>query len=141
MFVDSSALVAIIKGEPEAEGFTACLGNVKGQIWVSSVVRFEVIASLAISRARNAGRDHASDEDFATATGLLDDLLREIGAKDVHLSAAMGAAALDAAKTYGKLVGHPSKLNMGDCFSYAAAKTYRVGLLYKGDDFAKTDLA
>ncbi|TKA94384.1 type II toxin-antitoxin system VapC family toxin [Cereibacter changlensis] len=141
MFVDSSVLVAILKGEPEAAGFTAALAEAKGKLWVSSIVRFEVIASLAISRARSSGRIHADSEDFDVAAELLNDLLREIEAKDAHLSAAIGAAALDAARTFGKLSGHPARLNMGDCFSYACAKAYRAPLLYKGEDFAQTDLA
>ena len=48
--------------------------------------------------------------------------------------------ALDAYQAYGK-GRHPAKLNMGDCFAYACAKTNSARLLYKGDDFAKTDLA
>jgi len=46
-----------------------------------------------------------------------------------------------AARTYGKIVGHRAALNFGDCFSCAAAKSLGVGLLYKGNDFAFTDLA
>lgn len=42
--------------------------------------------------------------------------------------------------TYGKVVGHPAKLNLGDCFAYACAKAIEVPLLYKGDDFVRTDL-
>ena len=41
---------------------------------------------------------------------------------------------------YGKGLGHPAQLNFGDCFSYALAKSLDVPLLYKGDDFAKTDI-
>jgi len=44
-------------------------------------------------------------------------------------------------RTYGKLVGHPADLNMGDCFAYACAKVYGAQLLYKGRDFSETDLA
>lgn len=40
----------------------------------------------------------------------------------------------------GKRAGHKAKLNFGDCFAYAAAKAYRLPLVYKGDDFAQTDL-
>ena len=51
------------------------------------------------------------------------------------------AAALSARERFGRGSGHPAKLNFGDCFAYACAKTYDAKLLYKGDDFAKTDLA
>ncbi|MBR0924530.1 type II toxin-antitoxin system VapC family toxin, partial [Bradyrhizobium diazoefficiens] len=41
---------------------------------------------------------------------------------------------------YSRLVDHPAQLNFGDCFAYACAKAYRIPLLYKGNDFAQTDL-
>ena len=49
--------------------------------------------------------------------------------------------AIRALSVYGKVVGHPAQLNMGDALSYACAKAFHVPLLYKGDDFSKTDLA
>lgn len=49
--------------------------------------------------------------------------------------------ALDAYERYGRSSGHPAKLNMGDCFAYACAKTSGARLLYKGDDFIHTELA
>lgn len=73
MFVDNSVLVAILKGEPEAAGFTAALAEAEGKLWASSIVRFEVVASLAISRARSNGRTHADGEDFDVAAELLSD--------------------------------------------------------------------
>jgi len=48
---------------------------------------------------------------------------------------------VDAHRRYGKSQGHPAQLNMGDCFAYAVAISHRTTLLYKGDDFSKTDLA
>lgn len=51
------------------------------------------------------------------------------------------SAALDAYGRYGKGSGHPARLNMGDCFAYACARTNNARLLYKGDDFSHTDLA
>ena len=59
----------------------------------------------------------------------------------VPLTDEIGRAALDAFDRYGKGRGHPAQLNMGDCFAYACAKTLRLPLLYKGDDFSRTDLA
>lgn len=46
-----------------------------------------------------------------------------------------------ASGTYGKLIGHEADLNFGDCFAYACAKALGMPLLYKGNDFARTDLA
>ena len=49
--------------------------------------------------------------------------------------------AFEAFHRYGKRSGHPARLNLGDCFAYACAKANDARLLYKGDDFARTDLA
>ena len=141
IFADASALVAVLKGEPEAEEFAARLAQHAGEVRVSAVVRFECTASLAAGRARAAGRDAAGPEDFAIAGRLVGELLREVGAQDVAVTDAIAQGALEAAATFGKLVGHPARLNMGDCFAYACAKNLGAPLLYKGHDFAQTDLA
>jgi ribonuclease VapC len=80
-------------------------------------------------------------EILAIARELVDSLIAELGAKEISISGSIGDKALDAAMTYGKAVGHPADLNFGDCFAYACAKVSGVGLIYKGDDFAPTDLA
>jgi ribonuclease VapC len=49
--------------------------------------------------------------------------------------------AIEAFDRFGRGRGHPAKLNFGDCMAYAVAKAHQVPLLYKGDDFAKTDIA
>jgi len=53
----------------------------------------------------------------------------------------LGDGAIRAAAEYGKTVGHAADLHFGDCLTYACAKAYRLKLIYKGDGFAKTDLA
>ena len=58
----------------------------------------------------------------------------------VAIEARFADAALDAFERYGKGQGHPAKLNMGDCFSYACAKLLKVQLLCKGNDFTQTDI-
>ena len=59
----------------------------------------------------------------------------------VAIEDAAATGALDAHARFGKTSMHPARLNMGDCFAYAMAKQHGVPLLYKGDDFAQTDLA
>ncbi|MGE7369570.1 hypothetical protein ACQKKX_10965 [Neorhizobium sp. NPDC001467] len=66
--------------------------------------------------------------------------MRSIGAAEIDLPIGLHNIALDAAKTYGRSVGHPAKLNLGDCFTYAAAKTLKSPLLFVGGDFAQTDI-
>lgn len=57
------------------------------------------------------------------------------------ISPEVGRLAIDASARYGKAVGHVADLDFGDCFAYACAKSLGVPLLYKGNDFANTDLA
>ena len=141
MFVDASAIVAIIKGEPEAAAFLAALQAAEGKVFCSPIARYEAVISLAASIVRETPDGRITPELKDEVEGLVDDLLQQAGARDIHISESIGKAARDASATYGKLTGHPAKLNMGDCFAYACAKAYRVPLLYKGDDFAQTDLA
>lgn len=65
----------------------------------------------------------------------------DIEADEIAISPEIGRLALDACASYGKAVGHVADLNFGDCFAYACAKTLKVPLIYKGNDFAHTDLA
>ena len=78
--------------------------------------------------------------DPAGARKALDDFLTGIGSRLVSIGAAESAIALDAYEIYGR-GRHPAALNMGDCFAYACAKAAGARLLYKGGDFALTDLA
>jgi len=71
----------------------------------------------------------------------VDRLHLHLGAESLDLTHPIGIAALEAARTYGRAAGHPAALNLGDCFAYACAKAAGVPLLYKGSDFAQTDLA
>lgn len=101
-------------------------------------------ASLAIARStwaisKDAGKSKA--ELIAHAHRSLEKYLEALQAREIPISPEIGSAAIDAAATYGKAVGHKAALNMGDCFSYACAKSKNLPLLYKGNDFAKTDLA
>ncbi|AUH35736.1 type II toxin-antitoxin system VapC family toxin [Paracoccus tegillarcae] len=140
MFVDASAMVAIIKGEPEAAGFVAALDAARGKVFVSPISRFEAVISLAVQMAQKRGDEHMATDDHMAAGELVSALLAEAGAREVHITESIGQAARSAALTYGKVAGHPAKLNMGDCFAYACAKAYHVPLLYKGNDFKQTDL-
>jgi ribonuclease VapC len=77
----------------------------------------------------------------ATEAGaIIKELLAILAIKVMHITESIGFDATLAFERYGK-GRHPAALNMGDCFSYACAKAYRVPLLYKGNDFPQTDLA
>ena len=142
MFVDASSLVAILRHE---EGWTVLQERILTAgdiIHVSAMVRFE--ATLAVARDLSTSPNLAGVSKsalIAEAAALVSGYLKEIDARDVVIEGGIGAAAIDAAATYGKAVGHKAALNMGDCFSYACAKSLNLPLLYKGNDFAETDLA
>lgn len=139
MFLDASAVVAILNREPGFEELIKLAGKSPTAIGYSPLSRFEAVVSLARNRA-GANRS-ATPAQIDAVIGLVDALFSELGAKNMTLTDQVGTGALEAAKTFGRAVGHPAGLNLGDCFAYACAKEQRVGLLYKGDDFAKTDLA
>ncbi len=129
MFVDASAIVAVLTGEPDADALADTLDAARAPI-TSAVAVFE--ATLGLCRKR-----HAS---VAEAQADVAEFLAAAGVRIVSITAREAEAALDAFSRYGKGRGHPAQLNMGDCFAYAVAKTYRTALLFKGDDFSKTDV-
>ena len=129
MFVDASAMVAILTREPEADELIGRLDDA-GAAVTSPIAVFEAV--LGISRKRHASVDEAK-QDLADFLGAAKISLVPITEKDA-------AIALDAFARYGKGKGHPAQLNLGDCFAYAVAKNHAVTLLFKGNDFDKTDI-
>ena len=130
MFVDASALVAMLLREPEADGLAQRLDSSDFR-FTSPVAVFETV--LALMRVRQLPR--AASEELVRAT------LATAEVEIVAITDQIGRAALDAFERYGKGRGHPAQLNMGDCFACGAARVYGLSVLYKGDDFAETDLA
>jgi ribonuclease VapC len=124
---DTSAIVAIAFAEPEREAFVAALERAERTL-VSSVTAVE---ARRVVHARRGQR----------AVVLVDDLLRLPFFEIVPPGAAEMDAAYAAFVAFGKGNGHPAALNFGDVFSYALAKTRGLPLLYKGRDFAETDIA
>jgi ribonuclease VapC len=137
MFVDASAIIAILAGEPDAGSLVARIEGHGGLLYISPIVAYEAVLGLARSR----GTDQPKAVAIATAKAAVEDLVESLGMVTIDLTPEIGIAAIDAASRYGKAVGHAASLNMGDCFAYAAAKALDVPLLYKGNDFAQTDLA
>jgi len=130
MFVDSSALVAMIAPEPDGQEIASILDDAIDRR-TSAIVVFETV--LAIMRLRRAT--------LAEVILLVQEFLQNAEVRIVDIDAGKYLSALQAFEVYGKGTGHPARLNMGDCFSYAMAKSAGVPLLYKGDDFSHTDLA
>ena len=128
MFVDASAMVAIILGEADRQEL---LDEMQGadQLRTSVVSVFETMLAIGRETGNRA-------EALSIVQRFLDAGPIVVDAIDGGLLPALS----DVQLRYGKGSGHPAKLNLGDCFSYAMAKASGVPLLYKGEDFALTDL-
>lgn len=141
MFLDASAIGAVLLGEDDAASMLKAMEAARGKLRYSPVVRLESVLALVRARVSTRGKGPATADDFEKATALVDDLLTALEAREVIITTGIGSDAIKALSIYGKVVGHPAQLNMGDALAYACAKAYRAPLLYKGNDFAQTDLA
>ena len=130
LFVDASALVAIISGEPEREALVERIAAAGETFW-SALSCWETVSGLRSSHKISLEAAERETEQTATTFALR---LVPIAADELRV-------ALGAYRRFGKSSGHRAKLNFGDCFAYACAKTNDARLLYKGGDFAHTDLA
>ena len=126
MIVDSSALVAILKDEPEANRIGELLTNADS-LAMSTASFLET--SIVVDRLANPRLSQRLDN-------LIDDLTIML----VPFSESQAKLSRIAYRKFGKHSGHPARLNFGDCFAYALALERGEPLLFKGDDFAQTDV-
>jgi ribonuclease VapC len=129
MFVDASAIVAILTREPEADALVDALEQAQAAI-SSPIAIFE--AAAGICRKRRTSVEEAQED--------VQEFLRLSGIRVMPVTEKEADTALAAFARYGKGRGHPARLNLGDCFAYAMAKNHRATLLFTGNDFAKTDI-
>lgn len=123
--VDTSALVAILLGEPDAERFAQTLASARLRL-LSAVSRVE-LSFVIEGRKREAGRID------------LERLLNEGAFEIVSVTPEHAEIAISAFRRFGK-GRHRAGLNIGDCFSYALSVASGHPLLFKGDDFVHTDI-
>lgn len=128
MFVDASALVAILTAAPERSVLLGRLDGVETTL-ISSIAVFETVAAVARKKVMSLADAEAEVEAFIRVAGL----------RVVPITELESRAALAAHARYGK-GRHPARLNLGDCFAYACARVHGVPLLYVGDDFPQTDI-
>ena len=126
MVVDSSALVAILSGEADAGPLLAALADAHDPL-ISAFSLVEAGIVLEARAGEAAGRE-------------LDLLLHRAGVTTVAVDAEQATLARAAWRRFGK-GRHVARLNLGDCFVYALAVQRGRALLFKGDDFAATDVA
>ncbi len=125
MIVDTSAIMAILRKEPEARPFTQLISATeKALLSAGSWIELAAVTSK-----------EGDEAVVAALSVLLADLRIEIAPVTV-VQARLGH---DAYRSFGK-GRHEARLNFGDCFSYALAKETGLPLLFKGNDFTQTDI-
>jgi ribonuclease VapC len=124
--LDTSALLAILFDEPERERYVALLASAD-----DPVVSAATLVEASIVMLARTGQEGVAD---------LDDLLAAAGIRCVAVDLAQARVAREAFARFGK-GRDPAGLNYGDCFAYALARETGRPLLFKGDDFGKTDVA
>ena len=125
MVIDTSALVAILLGEPDAERFARALGAAPVRL-LSAVTRVELSCVIEGQKGETGRTD-------------VELLLRDGGFEVVSVTSQQAEIAVDAFRRFGR-GRHRARLNIGDCFSYALAVATDQVLLFKGDDFGHTDI-
>jgi len=126
MIVETSALVAILREEPERPAFVAAIEGA-GRRRISAASYLETAIVIDASRTAMLSRRF---DDYVRASGLV---LEPVTEEQVRI-------AREAYRDFGKGSGHRAQLNFGDCFAYALAKITGEPLLFKGDDFIHTDV-
>jgi len=126
MIVDSSAMVAVIKRDPDWEKFANAM-DAAGTLHISAASYLET--AVVVDSLRDA-----------VHSAKLDDLLLDMEMTIEPVTAEQARIARQAYRDYGRGSGSAAKLNFGDCFSYALARVKREPLLFKGDDFVHTDV-
>lgn len=127
MIVDTSAIIAILRSEPEARSLVIAMQESRTPLRISAATYVEVGAVI----------DQARDP---IASRRVDELINALGIGIEPITAYQAALAREAYRDFGKGSGHRAGLNFGDCFSYALAKELAEPLIFKGDDFSHTDL-
>lgn len=126
MIVDTSAIIAILVGEADRDALTRTLAMAPARhISAGSWIELGVV----LSRRRDP-----------SLRPRLDALLKIIPIEIAPVTAEQAEIGAAAYRKYGQGAGHPARLNFGDCFAYALAKSAGQPLLFKGDDFIHTDI-
>ena len=128
MIVDTSAIIAILRDEPEAAQFARLLANRAVPRRMSAANYLE--AAVVI----DAARDPIASRRFDDLVALAEIVIEPVTFEQVQVARA-------AYRDFGRGSGHRAQLNFGDCFAYALARTFGEALIFKGDDFSRTDVA
>jgi ribonuclease VapC len=124
--VDSSAIMAILKREEDARQIAERLSSAEAKFL--SAATYMECGTVVVRRYGSEG------------LSVMQDLVHALKLEIVSLTSDQANLGIGAFFRYGRGSGHPAKLNFGDCFSYALAKTRNLPLLFKGNDFSHTDI-
>lgn len=127
MIIDTSAIIAILRDESDALHFARTLAKKSEPRKLSAASFLE--ACIVIDGSRDP-----------IISRRLDDLIVKAGISIEPITEDHARIARAAYRDFGKGSGHPAGLNFGDCFAYALAKATGEPLLFKGEDFNKTDI-
>ena len=126
MIIDTSAIVAILEDEPEGLVLLRLAAGAAHR-------RMSAATYVELSAVIDGRRD-------PVLAATMDATLRNMRVEIVPFTPTQARLAREAYRTFGRGSGHPARLNMGDCFAYALAKDLGEPLLFKGRDFALTDI-
>jgi ribonuclease VapC len=127
MIIDTSAIIAILRDESEAMSCARAIAD-------TTMRRVSAVNFVESAVVIDASRD-------PIATRRFDDFVKDANISIEPVTETQAQIARDAYRDFGKGSGHPAKLNFGDCFAYALARESGEPLLFKGGDFAHTDIA
>jgi ribonuclease VapC len=126
MIVDSSAIVAVLLSEPDAAAYAQAIEDAPDR-------RMSAVSFVETAIVVDGRRD-------PILSRRLDDFLEAAAISIEPVDETQARLAREAYRDFGKGSGHPAQLNFGDCFAYALARRRGEPLLFKGTDFAQTDL-
>jgi ribonuclease VapC len=126
VILDTSAVMAWVLNEPERDRYAVLLSR-------AHALRLSAGSWLELQAVDTRGYGNA----FA---GVIAEFMADFAVEIVPVSVAQAELAREAYKRYGTGTRHPARLNFGDCFAYALSKASGEPLLFKGDDFAQTDV-
>jgi ribonuclease VapC len=126
MILDTSAVIAILRLEPEASEFAKIIERAVER-------RISAVSYVEAAAVIDGSKDPVASRRF-------DELIDAAQITIEPVSETQARIARQAYRDFGKTSGHPAKLNFGDCFSYALAKSKGAPLLFKGRDFLHTDV-
>lgn len=134
MIIDTSAIVAIVLGEPDAPKYADSMASGRSSGLYISAANYMECCIVVDAKAEKS-------ENPALVRHFLDKVFRDFDIQIVPVTKEIVDIARQAFRDFSKVIAkHPAKLNYGDCFSYALAVKTGQPLLWKGDDFTHTGI-